>query len=78
MLERYRTALLAQARRRTRRLLKKAAPGATLTLTIWSKEHQDALLACGWTPLSESPRIDTITGDTWTEMTMTITKHLGS
>lgn len=70
----YRKALRKQARRDTKRLLRKAAPGTTLSLTIWSREHQDAYLDAGWTPISESPRIDPLTKTSWSEMTMTLTK----
>jgi hypothetical protein len=70
----YRKTLRKQAARRTRKLLRKASEGDTLTLTIWSKEHQDAYMAIGWHPLSESPRIEPTSGDTWSEMTLTITK----
>lgn len=67
-------ALARAARRETKRRLRKAAPGATLTHTVWGTARQDAYLTAGWHPQSESPRIDLSTGFEWSEMTMTITK----
>lgn len=72
--DRYRKALRKGAARETRKLLKRAAPEATLTKVVWGKELQDAYLDAGWHPISESPRVDLTDHLEWTEMTMTITK----
>lgn len=70
----YAKALARVARKDTKKRLRKAAPGATLTHTVWGKAMQDAYLAQGWAPRAESPRVDLATGFEWSEMTMTITK----
>lgn len=74
MIDHYRKALLKQAERRTKRMLRKAGPRETLTLEIWGEELQNAYLKAGWHPVSESPRVDLTDHTSWTEMTMTITK----
>jgi hypothetical protein len=71
----YDKALAKQARRDTKRRLRKASPGATITHTVWGRRAQDAYLAQGWHPQAESPRVELSTGFEWSEMTMTITKE---
>lgn len=63
------------AKRDTRKRLRRAAPGATITLTVWGyPEMIDAYTQLGWHPISEAPRIDLATGEQWTETTLKITK----
>jgi hypothetical protein len=63
------------ARRDTRKRLRKARPGATITHCVWGYAWMiDAYTELGWHPVSEAPRIDLATGDEWTETTLKITK----
>ena len=62
------------ARKITARALRKAAPGATIKMVVWAPRTSAALMDCGWHPISESPRVNDRTGESWTELTLEITK----